>query len=70
MTTVPNQAQTGGNSHQLSVGTPHSAAGPSPHTLRRGKCPTFLVLGESVRILSDTKLCEPDLQGQGFLVLE
>ncbi|XP_028619963.1 rho GTPase-activating protein 17 isoform X5 [Grammomys surdaster] len=34
-TTVPNQAQTGGNSHQLSVGTPHSAAGPSPHTLRR-----------------------------------
>ncbi|XP_031244058.1 rho GTPase-activating protein 17 isoform X6 [Mastomys coucha] len=35
MTTVPNQAQTGGNSHQLSVGTPHSAAGPSPHTLRR-----------------------------------
>ncbi|XP_076784430.1 rho GTPase-activating protein 17 [Arvicanthis niloticus] len=35
MTTVPNQAQTGGNSNQLSVGTPHSAAGPSPHTLRR-----------------------------------
>lgn len=35
ITTVPNQAQTGGNSHQLSVGTAHSAAGPSPHTLRR-----------------------------------
>lgn len=35
ITTVPNQAQPGGNSHQLSVGTAHSAAGPSPHTLRR-----------------------------------
>ncbi|XP_051001149.1 rho GTPase-activating protein 17 [Acomys russatus] len=31
----PNQAQAGGNSHQLSVGTSHSAAGPSPHTPRR-----------------------------------
>ncbi|XP_040610858.1 rho GTPase-activating protein 17 isoform X9 [Mesocricetus auratus] len=35
VTTGPSQAQAGGSSHQLSVGTPHSAAGPSPHTLRR-----------------------------------
>lgn len=49
MTTGPNQAQAGGNSHQLSMGTSHSAAGPSPHTLRRGKCPARRVLGEGVR---------------------
>lgn len=49
MTTGPSQAQAGGSSHQLSVGTPHSAAGPSPHTLRRGKWPALLVLGEGVR---------------------
>ncbi|XP_027266104.1 rho GTPase-activating protein 17 isoform X10 [Cricetulus griseus] len=35
VTTGPSQAPSGGSSHQLSVGTPHSAAGPSPHTLRR-----------------------------------
>ncbi|XP_036047379.1 rho GTPase-activating protein 17 isoform X8 [Onychomys torridus] len=35
VTTGPSQAQAGGSSQQLSVGTPHSAAGPSPHTLRR-----------------------------------
>ncbi|XP_051048851.1 rho GTPase-activating protein 17 isoform X5 [Phodopus roborovskii] len=35
VTTGPSQAQAGGSSHQLSVGTPLSAAGPSPHTLRR-----------------------------------
>nr|XP_048316409.1 rho GTPase-activating protein 17 isoform X6 [Myodes glareolus] len=35
VTTGPSQAQAGGSSHQLSVGTPHSAAGPSPHTVRR-----------------------------------
>ncbi|XP_019062945.1 rho GTPase-activating protein 17 isoform X1 [Fukomys damarensis] len=29
------QAQSGAGSHQLSVGSAHSAAGPSPHTLRR-----------------------------------
>ncbi|XP_049999114.1 rho GTPase-activating protein 17 isoform X4 [Alexandromys fortis] len=34
-TTGPSQAQAGGGSHQLSAGTPHSAAGPSPHTVRR-----------------------------------
>ncbi|XP_075828237.1 rho GTPase-activating protein 17 isoform X3 [Microtus pennsylvanicus] len=33
--TGPSQAQAGGGSHQLSAGTPHSAAGPSPHTVRR-----------------------------------
>uniref|UniRef100_A0A2K6MEG6 Rho GTPase-activating protein 17 n=1 Tax=Rhinopithecus bieti TaxID=61621 RepID=A0A2K6MEG6_RHIBE len=31
-----NQAQAAASSHQLSLGPPHSAAGPSPHTLRRG----------------------------------
>nr|XP_007986401.2 rho GTPase-activating protein 17 isoform X4 [Chlorocebus sabaeus] len=30
-----NQAQAAAGSHQLSLGPPHSAAGPSPHTLRR-----------------------------------
>ncbi|XP_033073607.1 rho GTPase-activating protein 17 isoform X5 [Trachypithecus francoisi] len=30
-----NQAQAAASSHQLSLGPPHSAAGPSPHTLRR-----------------------------------
>ncbi|XP_057633853.1 rho GTPase-activating protein 17 isoform X4 [Chionomys nivalis] len=34
-TTGPSQAQAGGGSHQLSAGAPHSAAGPSPHTVRR-----------------------------------
>ncbi|XP_002756024.1 rho GTPase-activating protein 17 isoform X4 [Callithrix jacchus] len=30
-----NQGQAAASSHQLSVGPPHNAAGPSPHTLRR-----------------------------------
>ncbi|XP_023048689.2 rho GTPase-activating protein 17 isoform X4 [Piliocolobus tephrosceles] len=30
-----NQTQAAAGSHQLSLGPPHSAAGPSPHTLRR-----------------------------------
>ncbi|XP_012320051.1 rho GTPase-activating protein 17 isoform X4 [Aotus nancymaae] len=30
-----NQGQVAASSHQLSVGPPHNAAGPSPHTLRR-----------------------------------
>ncbi|XP_038178374.1 rho GTPase-activating protein 17 isoform X4 [Arvicola amphibius] len=34
-TTGPSQVQAGGGSHQLSAATPHSAAGPSPHTVRR-----------------------------------
>ncbi|KAM6166431.1 rho GTPase-activating protein 17 isoform 2-T2 [Erethizon dorsatum] len=35
MTTGQNQAQSVASSHQLSVGPAHSAADPSPHTLRR-----------------------------------
>ncbi|XP_062036658.1 rho GTPase-activating protein 17 isoform X2 [Lepus europaeus] len=35
MTTGQSQAQAAAGSHQLSVGPAHSAAGPSPHTLRR-----------------------------------
>ncbi|XP_048187943.1 rho GTPase-activating protein 17 isoform X3 [Perognathus longimembris pacificus] len=35
ITTGQNQAPVSGGSHQLAVGPPHSAAGPSPHTLRR-----------------------------------
>uniref|UniRef100_A0A8C9KZ32 Rho GTPase-activating protein 17 n=1 Tax=Panthera tigris altaica TaxID=74533 RepID=A0A8C9KZ32_PANTA len=37
MAAGPNQAQTAAGSHQLSVGPGHNSAGPSPHTLRRGK---------------------------------
>uniref|UniRef100_I3LWK6 Rho GTPase-activating protein 17 n=1 Tax=Ictidomys tridecemlineatus TaxID=43179 RepID=I3LWK6_ICTTR len=36
MTSGQSQAQAGASSHQLSVGLAHNAAGPSPHTLRRG----------------------------------
>lgn len=37
LTTGPSQAQAIGGSHQLSAGTSHSAAGPSPHAVRRGQ---------------------------------
>ncbi|XP_040829117.1 rho GTPase-activating protein 17 isoform X3 [Ochotona curzoniae] len=39
LTTGPSQAQAIGGSHQLSAGTSHSAAGPSPHAVRRVKKP-------------------------------
>ena len=35
----PSQAQAAAGSHQLSVGPAHNSAGPSPHTVRRGKSP-------------------------------
>lgn len=41
------QAQATAGSHQLSVGPTHNSAGPSPHTVRRGKSPPLLrALGE------------------------
>ena len=35
----PSQAPAAAGSHQLSVGPAHNSAGPSPHTVRRGKSP-------------------------------
>ncbi|KAB0393061.1 hypothetical protein E2I00_011441, partial [Balaenoptera physalus] len=36
------QAQATAGSHQLAVGPTHNSAGPSPHTVRRGKSPPLL----------------------------
>ncbi|KAJ1067935.1 hypothetical protein K5549_016589, partial [Capra hircus] len=37
----PSQAQAAAGSHQLSVGSAHNSAGPSPHTVRREMLPVF-----------------------------
>uniref|UniRef100_A0A7N5JF00 Rho GTPase-activating protein 17-like n=2 Tax=Ailuropoda melanoleuca TaxID=9646 RepID=A0A7N5JF00_AILME len=43
MAASQNQAPMAAASHQLSVGPGHNSAGPSPHTLRRGKKPPLLL---------------------------
>ncbi|XP_034507405.1 rho GTPase-activating protein 17-like [Ailuropoda melanoleuca] len=43
MAASQNQAPMAAGSHQLSFGPGHNSAGPSPHTLRRGKKPPLLL---------------------------
>ena len=63
-----NQPQAAAGSHQLSVGQPHNAAGPSPHTLRRGKQPpSSLPSGKAVQTsLSQCKDSDGEACGQIF----